>query len=115
MLSHRFSSLRDRITVWGCPSDRRAVCRCFAASILPRFVGRPCSENTDFFIRDLRERALGTPKISTDGFPPYKPAIRDAFGPRVALGVINKTYAVTDLGREAARRDSPAAVVKVER
>ena len=40
------------------------------------------SENTDLFIRDLRERILGTPEISTDGFHPYRIAIRDAFGDR---------------------------------
>ncbi len=76
--------------------------------------GKRDSENTDLFIRDLRERVLGTPEISTDGFHPYRPAIRDAFGSRVAHGVINKTYAVTDLRKDAAHRYSPAAVVKVE-
>ncbi len=39
-------------------------------------------DNTDLFIRDLRERVLGTPEISTDGFHPYRNAIRDAFGNR---------------------------------
>jgi hypothetical protein len=34
-----------------------------------------------------------------DGFHPYRPAIRDACSARVAHGVINKTYAVTDLRR----------------
>ena len=75
--------------------------------------GKRDSENTDPFIRDLRERVLGAPEISTDGFHPYRPAIRDAFGERVAHGVINKTYSVTDLHKDAARRYSPAAVVAV--
>jgi hypothetical protein len=44
----------------------------------------------------------------------YRTAIRDAFGARVAHGVINKTYAVTDLRKDAAHRYSPAAVVAVE-
>ena len=74
-----------------------------------------CRANTDLFIRDLRERALGTPEISTDGFHPYRPAIRDAFGSRVAHGVINKTYAVTDLRKDATHCYSPAAVVAVSR
>src|SRR5205814_4615678 len=39
----------------------------------------------------------------------------DAFGNRVAHGVINKTYAVTDLRKDAAHRYSPAAVVAVSR
>lgn len=77
--------------------------------------GKRDGENTDLFIRDLRERILGTPEISTDGFHPYRPAIRDAFGGRVHHGVVNKTYAVTDLRKDAAHRYSPAAVVKVAR
>lgn len=77
--------------------------------------GKRDGENTDLFIRDLRERVLGTPEISTDGFHPYRPAIRDAFGERVAHGVINKTYSVTDLRKDAAHRYSPAAVVAVAR
>lgn len=84
-------------------------------AILAYRTGKRDSENTDLFIRDLRERVLGTPEISTDGFHPYRNAIRDAFGSRVAHGVINKTYAVTDLRKDAAHRYSPAAVVKVER
>ena len=77
--------------------------------------GKRDSENTDLFIRDLRERILGTPEISTDGFHPYRNAIRDAFGARVAHGFINKTYSVTDLRKNAAHRYSPAAVVAVSR
>jgi hypothetical protein len=37
---------------------------------------------------------IGTPEISTDGYLPYKSAIRDAFGNRVAHGTITKTYSV---------------------
>ena len=54
------------------------------------------------------------PEISTDGFHPYRNAIRDAFGNRVAHGVVHKTYSVTHLATpEASRRYSPAAVVAV--
>ena len=84
-------------------------------AILAYRTGKRDSENTDLFIRDLRERILGTPEISTDGFHPYRNAIRDAFGSRVAHGVINKTYSVTDLRKDAAHRYSPAAVVAVSR
>jgi IS1 family transposase len=84
-------------------------------AIIGYHTGKRDSENTDLFIRDLRERVLGTPEISTDGFHPYRPAIRDAFGTRVAHGVVNKTYAVVDLRKDAAHRYSPAAVVKIER
>jgi len=79
-------------------------------AILSYRIGKRDSENTDLFIRDLRERVLGTPEISSDGFKPYLPAIRDAFGNRVAHGVVTKTYSVVHLNvSEASRRYSPAA------
>jgi hypothetical protein len=43
---------------------------------------------TDDFIQDLRGRVLGVPEISTDGLHYYKLAIRDAFGKRIAHGVV---------------------------
>jgi hypothetical protein len=52
---------------------------------------------TDEFIQDLRARVIGVPEFSTDGFHPYKNAIRDAFGSRVAHGVVQKTYSVVHL------------------
>lgn len=78
--------------------------------------GKRDTETTDLFIHDLRERVIGVPEISTDGYHPYKNAIRDAFGNRVAHGIINKTYSVTHLAvSEASRRYSPAQVVAVQR
>jgi IS1 family transposase len=77
--------------------------------------GKRDSATTDDFIQDLRARVIGTPEISTDGLHYYKPAIRDAFGSRVAHGVVQKTYSVTHLNvNEASRRYSPAAVIAVE-
>ena len=70
--------------------------------------------NTQEFMQDLRERVLGSPEISTDGFTPYQPAVRDSFS-NSAHGVIVKTVAVTDLRKDAAHRYSPAAVVAVAR
>jgi IS1 family transposase len=84
-------------------------------AIIAYRTGKRDSDNTDLFIRDLRERVLGTPEISTDGFHPYRDTIRHAFGKRVAHGVISKTYSVTDLRKDAAHRYSPAAVVAVSR
>jgi IS1 family transposase len=78
--------------------------------------GKRDTETADLFIRDLRDRVLGVPEISTDGYHPCRNAIRDAFGNRVAHGVINKTYSVTHLAvTEASRRYSPAQVVAVQR
>jgi hypothetical protein len=68
------------------------------------------------FIQDLRQRVIGAPEISTDGFLPYQNAIRDAFNGRASHGVIVKTYSKTNLAvKDAARRYSPAEVVAVER
>jgi hypothetical protein len=78
--------------------------------------GKRDSGNTHEFIADLRERVIGYPEISTDGFHPYKSAIRDAFSGRAAHGQIVKTYSVTHLAvKEASRRYSPAQVIAVER
>jgi len=76
--------------------------------------GKRTDATTDDFIQDLRGRVIGSPEISTDGFTPYQPAIRDTFR-NSAHGVIVKTYAVTDLRKDAAHRYSPAAVVAVSR
>ena len=76
---------------------------------------RQGDNTTDQFVQDLRGRVIGSPEISTDGFLPYQPAIRDAFQ-NSAHGVINKTYSVTHLTvNQAQHRYSPAAVIAVAR
>lgn len=85
-------------------------------AIVSYLTGKRSSENTDIFIQDIRDRVIGTPEISTDGYHPYRNAIRDAFTNRVAHGVVVKTYSVTHLAvNEASRRYSPAEVVAVAR
>src|SRR5579864_746606 len=49
-----------------------------AKAIVAYRIGRRDSAVTDDFIQDLRGRVLGAPEISTDGWHPYKPSIRDA-------------------------------------
>lgn len=78
-------------------------------------VGKRNSESTMDFLHDLRSRVIGQPEISTDGFHPYRPAIRDAFGPNASHGVIVKTHSVTNLAKDAVTRYSPAQVVAVSR
>jgi IS1 family transposase len=78
-------------------------------------VGKRNTETTLEFLSDLRGRVIGQPEISTDGFHPYRMAIRDAFGDSASHGVIVKTYSVTHLVKEAQGRYSPAAVVAVAR
>lgn len=85
-------------------------------AIITYRTGKRDAHNTMEFLHDLRERVIGLPEISTDGFAQYRNAIRSAFGNRVAHGVIVKTYSVTNLAvKEAARRYSPAEVVAVSR
>ncbi len=87
-----------------------------AKAIIRYRTGKRDCENTDLFIQDLRQRVIGVPEISTDGFLPYTNAIRDAFNGRASHGVIVKTYSVTNLAvKDAARRYSPAEVVAVSR
>ncbi len=70
---------------------------------------------TQDFMADVRERVLGSPEISTDGFRPYQPAIRDSFG-NSDHGVIVKTFSVTHLNVDQAQhRYSPASVIAVAR
>lgn len=85
-------------------------------AIVSYLTGKRTTENTDDFIQDIRQRVIGIPEISTDGFHPYKNAIRDSFAGRAHHGVIVKTYSVTNLAvKDAARRYSPAEVVAVSR
>jgi IS1 family transposase len=85
-------------------------------AIIAYRTGKRDGDTTDEFIQDLRQRVIGSPEITTDGYHPYKSSIRDAFGKRATHGIINKTYSVTHLNvTEASRRYSPAAVVAVER
>jgi IS1 family transposase len=84
-------------------------------AIVSYWTGKRDTANMEQFIGDLRDRMIGQPEISTDGFHPYRPAIRDAFGENASHGVIVKTYSVTNLAKDAATRYSPAAVVAVIR
>jgi IS1 family transposase len=87
-----------------------------AKAIISYRTGKRDCENTDLFIQDLRQRVIGAPEISTDGFLPYTNAIRDVFNGRASHGVIVKTYSVTNLAvKDAARRYSLAEAVAVSR
>lgn len=97
----------DQYTFVGLASTSRAI--------ISYRTGKRDPDNTHEFMADLRERVLGSPEISTDGFTPYQPAVRESFS-KSAHGVINKTFHVTHLGHKAAQhRYSPASVIAVER
>jgi len=84
-----------------------------AKAIVSYRVGKRDQENTTAFAADLRQRVLGKPEISSDGWTCYPEAIDDAFGLDVTYGQIVKNYNVPGRVVEAARRYSPAQVVSV--
>jgi IS1 family transposase len=86
-----------------------------AKAIVSYRVGKRDQENTSAFVQDLRERVLGAPEISSDGFNAYPGAIEDAFGMDCTYGQIVKNYGIQHGVVEAARRYSPAQVVSVSR
>jgi IS1 family transposase len=105
---HEISHKGDQYTFIGMSASAKAI--------ISYHTGKRDSVNCDLFVQDLRQRVIGAPEISTDGFLPYTNAIRDAFNGRASHGVIVKTYSVTNLAvKDAARRYSPAEVVAVER
>lgn len=61
-------------------------------------VGKRDSDTTDRFIQTLRDRTVGLPQITTDGFRPYLEAVEQAFGHDVHYATLVKTYAADDPG-----------------
>ena len=98
-----------------CWSLGPAVSCCVCRAIITYRTGKRDTGTTQEFMADLRERVLGSPEISTDGYLPYQPAVRTEFQ-NSAHGVINKTFSVTHLRMDQAHhRYSPAAVIACER
>ena len=84
-------------------------------AIIAYRTGKRDSDSTHEFIYDLRERVIGAPEISTDGFLPYQryPQRVPRQGPSRPD---RKDLQRHQPGRkDAARRYSPAEVISVER
>jgi IS1 family transposase len=77
-------------------------------------IGKRSGANANAFAMDVRQRILGRPQISSDGFSPYVDAIERAFGSEVDYGQIVKVYA-GEPGPDTARRYSPGVVVDVRK
>jgi IS1 family transposase len=108
VLRHEINAKGDQYVFIGMAGTQKAI--------ISWGVGKRNTESTMDFLHDLRSRVIGQPEISTDGFHPYRMAIRDAFGDGASHGVLVKTYSVTNLAvKDAARRYSPAEVVAVSR
>jgi IS1 family transposase len=83
-----------------------------AKAIISYTVGRRNAANTRAFAQDLRDRVLGRPEISSDGFNCYPEAIDRAFGIDCTYGMVDKHYS-TPQSPEASRRYSPGNVVSI--
>lgn len=78
-------------------------------------VGKRSWEDCRLFINDLRARVLNRVQITSDGYAPYAPTIRAAFGVNVDYGQLRKIYEDTEGERDAAHRYSPGRVVRIEK
>ncbi len=79
------------------------------SKLIPSYrIGKRNSANTWHFMQDLQSRLASRVQLTSDGFPPYIPAVEDAFGADVDYAMLIKTY------QEAGERDkrySPGEIV----
>jgi hypothetical protein len=66
-------------------------------------------------MEDLAGRLSRRVQISTDALAAYPEAVERGFGSEVDYAQLVKTYAVTNLNKDAASRYSPADVVSIEK
>ncbi len=83
-------------------------------AIISYTVGKRNPETTRTFINDLWIRINNRPQISTDGYGAYIDAIAEAFADGVDFAQLVKSYSA-EHSVQAARRYSPAHVVRVKR
>jgi IS1 family transposase len=81
--------------------------------LVPAFVvGKRDALTTNIFLMELRNRIIGHPQLTTDGFKPYLEAVEQAFGSEVDYATLVKTYATENPGpgRYNPPKISPAPV-----
>jgi len=83
-------------------------------TIVSYVTGKRNPETTRAFVNDLWGRILNRPQITTDGYGPYIDAIAEAFADGVDFAQLVKNYSA-EHSVQAARRYSPAQVVRVDR
>ncbi len=83
-------------------------------AIIAFATGKRNEGTTRAFVNDVWKRILNRPQITTDGYGPYIEAVAECFGDGVDFAQLVKHYSA-DHGVEAARRYSPARVVRVDR
>lgn len=86
------------------------------SKLIPSYlVGKRDAYHAKAFMADLAGRLSRRVQLSSDALAAYPDAVERAFGSEVDYGQLVKTYAVTNLNKDAASRYSPAEVVKTER
>ena len=84
--------------------------------LIPSFVvGKRDLCHARAFMEDLAGRLSRRVQLSSDALSSYPEAVERGFGGAVDYGQLVKTYAVTNLNKDAASRYSPSEVVKTER
>lgn len=83
-------------------------------AIIAYKTGKRSPETTREFVNDVWERVINRPQITTDGYGPYIEAIAEVFGWGVDYAQLVKHYSA-EHAIEAARRYSPARVVRIDR
>ena len=92
------------------------VCLDSDTKLIPaHLVGKRDAYHAKAFMDDVAGRMKNEVQISTDALAAYSDAVERAFGANVNYGQISKTYALTNLNKEAAARYSPCEVVKVDK
>jgi IS1 family transposase len=83
--------------------------------LIPAYrVGQRTVIHAKAFLEDLEGRLASRIQLSSDGLAAYRETVGGVFGPDVDYAQLVKTYAVTNLNKDAASRYSPAEVVKTE-
>ncbi len=84
--------------------------------LIPSFVvGKRDLYHARAFMEDLAGRLSQRIQLSSDALAAYPEAVERGFGAEVDYGQLVKTYALTNLNKDAASRYSPAEVVKTEK
>jgi IS1 family transposase len=117
--------------IWGFIGKKKRQTRCWESGVgdiwtfialdadtklIPAFhIGQRTMIHAKEFLEDLAGRLTSRIQLSSDGLAAYRETVGGVFGPDVDFAQLVKTFAVTNLNKDAASRYSPAEVVSVEK
>jgi len=84
-------------------------------AILSWLVGKRNYRNAQRLTDDVRFRVLGSPEVSTDGYPPYLKAVDIAFDGQAAHGIVDKQTVFINGTSEAGNQYTRETLIRVER